>query len=266
LASAKAAAPKAPRNTGNPEIRPFPRPDPRANLIATKDPMMRRLLLPLALSFAMQPALAQDTAEAPGPVRHLYLAQDLYTLGLAREDATLLLTAIRLARSTTLRPATGWTRDGEAPSDPAPAPAPTGLPQDPASSAALALALMMAEGNPALADLAADIEAELNRGTLGQGQISTATSRLGPGETDNWRMAFNGQLPAEIAMIGDGSSNLDMTVRDETGADEQGTVICREDGPKDRAFCGFVPLQNGFYIVTVTNRGTAPNLYRLLTN
>ena len=221
---------------------------------------MRRLLLPLALTLAL-PALAQQSAEAPGPVRQLYLAQDLYTLGLAREDATLLLTAIQLARSTPLRPATGWTRDGETPSDPAPEPAPTGLPQDPASDAALALALMMAEGDPTLADLAADIESELNRGRLGEGQISSATSRLAPGASEDWRIAFNGSLPAEIAMIGDGTGNLDMSV-----ADEDGTVICREDGPKDRAFCGFVPLVNGFFIVTVTNRGTAPNLYRMLSN
>jgi hypothetical protein len=238
----------------------------------TKDITMRRPALLLCFALTALPAQAQDSAQPPGPVRQVYLAQDLYHFGLARSDATVLLTAIRLARSATLRPATGWTRDGAAlPPDAVPDPPPpkdtvgvaslAGLPQDPASDAALALALMMAEGDPALADLAADIEAELHRGTLGQGQISSATSRLAPGASEDWRIAFNGSLPAEIAIIGDGSGNLDMTV-----TDEEGTVICREDGPRDRAFCGFVPLVNGFFVVTVTNRGAERNLYRMFSN
>ena len=225
-------------------------------------PILPMLCLALAALSAPLPAAGQDSADSPGSVRQLYLAQQVYDLGLAGEDAVMLLAAVRLARGASLRAATGWERTGPAiVVDSALAAPDTGLPRDPASGAALALALLMAEGDPALADLAADIEADLNRGILGEGQVSSATSRLGSGETDEWRIAFNGQLPAEIAMIGDGSGNLDMTV-----SDEAGEVICRENGPSDRAYCGFVPLQNGFFIVTITNPGPDDSRYRLLTN
>ena len=226
---------------------------------------MRRAVLALLLSAlpaaAQGPNLAPAAeAAAPGPVRQLALAQEIHDLGLGREDAVLLLAAVRLARGTELRPATGWTHEGAGTPAPAETAAP-GLPRDPASPEALTLALMMAEGSPALADVAADVAAALDRPAPGRGHVSAAAMVLPGGKADSWRIAFNGSLPAEIALTGDGSGNLDLTVTDEAG-----TEICREDGPRDRAFCAFTPARNGFFTVTVANRAGGGNRYRLVTN
>lgn len=226
---------------------------------------MRRAVLAV-LSLLACPAAAQDgpnlapaaEAAAPGPVRQLVLAQDLYDLGLAQEDAVMLLAAIRLARQAELRPATGWAHEG-AGSPAEEAPAAPGLPRDPASPPALALAVMMAEGSPALADVAADVEARLNREGRGRGHVSAAGMVLPGGKADRWRIAFNGSLPAEVALVAEGGP-LGLTVTDDNGA-----VICDEP-PGDRAFCAFTPSRNGFFTVTVTSRAGSDAHYRLITN
>lgn len=201
----------------------------------------------------------------PGPVATLALAWDLYELGLAREDAVILLTAVRLARQTSLRPATGWKTE-VAPADATAAAPPAGLPRDPASEAALELALIMAEGDPEQADLAADVAADLAadlvRGRPGEGQLPSVTARIAGSGTDVYQIAFNGELPAEVALIGDGSGDLDLMVSDETGH-----LVCQDTSPGDRAFCAFTPARNGWFTVSVTNRAeSGSNLYRLMTN
>lgn len=226
---------------------------------------MRRAAL-AALFLLASPAAAENgpdlapapEAASPGPVRQLVLAQDLYDLGLAQEDAVMLLAAIRLARQAELRPATGWTHEG-AGSPAGEAPAAPGLPRDPASPAALALAVMMAEGSPALADVAADAEARLNREGPGRGHVSAAGMTLPGGKDDRWRIAFNGGLPAEIALMAE-DGPLGLTVTGDGGA-----VICDEP-PGPRAFCAFTPARNGFFTVTVTSRAGAGTRYRLITN
>lgn len=231
-------------------------------------PRLTALLLPAFL--LTLPADAQEAGPnlsgaaviepaTPGPVRTQVLAWDLHAEGLRREDPMLVLTAIRLARTSSPRAATGWITD-VVPADAAD-PATPGLPRDPASPEAATLAALMAEGNPDLADLAEEVLSSLSRGRPGESRLPTVTGRIDPGGRDVYRIPFNGDLPAEVALIGDGTGNLDLTVTDEAGH-----RICAETGPSDRAYCGFVPLWNGWFDVTVTNPGTAPATYRLSTN
>lgn len=231
------------------------------------------IALSLSLSMAAPPAMAETTpnrlaateAASPGPVRQMLLAQQLYDQGLALEDGFLILSAIRLAHKNDLRPATGWTQSGDGTQDEAESLPTPGLPQDPLSPAAMALAQMMVEGDSALADLAADIEADLNRPSTNRGQLSTAKMVLAPGKSDSWDMAFNGQLPAEIALISDAA--LQLSVVDETGES-----LC--DHPAaTRAYCAFLPARNGFFTITVTAPDGAEKPeppteahYRLITN
>lgn len=207
---------------------------------------------------------AQASAPQSGPVRGLILAWDLYGLGLRAEDPVPMLAAIRLARASTARAAAGWLTEA---AEAAPAPdagpdaAPTGLPRDPSSDEALALALIMAEGDPALADLAADVAADLSRPAAARHRLPSRMARIAPGMTDSYRIVFNGELPAEVGLIGDGSGNLDLTVADATGH-----RICADETPADRAHCSFTPARNDWFTVTVTNRADAANTYRLFTN
>ncbi|MEZ5798621.1 MAG: hypothetical protein R3D63_14765, partial [Paracoccaceae bacterium] len=107
----------------------------------------------------------------------------------------------------------------------------------------------------------ADIAASRARGVLGHGQITEATSELPGLQAETWKLPFNGMSPAELAIAGNGASNLDLVV-----TDEWGNVVCVEAGPEDRAYCAFTPEYNGFFLASVTNRGEATNRYRLMTN
>ena len=232
--------------------------------------MMRpAALLALTLSLT-SPALAEGgpnlvpSSPAPmGAVGATALAWQLYAMGLDREDPVILLTAIRLAHGSDLRPATGWTVTS--PDAVAQVPtAPSGLPRDPASEPAMALALLMAEGDPDLADLAADIEADLARHKP-SARISTATSVLAGGSSESWRIPFNGLIPAELALIGESpakaAGSLGLRITDETGA-----TVCLQDSPGNLAYCAFTPARNGFFTVTVRNNGDTAQTYNLLSN
>jgi hypothetical protein len=219
---------------------------------------MHRLLLAVLLLVAALPLRADDTSALPGPVRQMVLAYDLYDLGVAREDVVLVLDAIALARASTMRPATGWAHDG-AGTQAEPAAPDNGLPHDPLGSDAPALARMMAEGDPDLADLAADQESRLDSAGAARGLLSMAEMTLPAGKSDTWKIAFNGQLPAEVAVLGNDRA-FSLTVEDAAAS-----AICH-DGPDLRAYCAFIPERNDFFTLRVTNTGPATARYRLVTN
>lgn len=229
-----------------------------------KMPRLSPLLLCLAATLPAPALRAEEAAPnfsvtaaaEPGSLARLYLAWQVQDQALQREDPVLMLGAIRLARSVGLRAATGWTGPEAAtdPVDPA-------LPGDPAADGAMALALILAEGDPDVEDLAATVEAELRRPGHARGQVSALTAEIAAGASSSYRIVFFGELPAEVAMIGDGGGNIDLRVTDEAGH-----LACAEAGPADRAFCAFTPAWNGFFTVTISNPGAQPRRYRLMTN
>lgn len=220
---------------------------------------MLRLLPALLLSLAAPVAAQTLGATEIGTVGRLVLAWDVYAEGLGREDAVLVLTGIRMARGIGQRAATGWGGDPLDPPESEPPPAP-GLPLDPASDAALALALIMAEGDPDLADLAEEIAADLARSNPVD-LVTTGIATLEPGKSDSYQIAFHGQVPAEVAVIGEGPSPLQLRVE---GPEQE--PLCQQPARSKPAYCAFIPARNDYFTVTVTNLGPAPVIYRLLTN
>ena len=220
--------------------------------------------LALLLAILATPTLAEDAnlsvtpGGTPGPAATLAMAQRLYTRAVVEEDTPMLLTAIHLARSVTLRPAAGWIKDttGTALPD-----APQGNPAapDPGGAAAIALARSLAGDDPALQDLVYDLDAQLPRGRITGAPL--ARSDLAPGQSDIWQIAFFGESYAEIAVLGDGDSPLNLVVTDEAG-----NLICADLSAADQMFCDFVPARNGFFTISVTNPGTVVNSYALVTN
>jgi hypothetical protein len=69
-----------------------------------------------------------------------------------------------------------------------------------------------------------------------------------------------GQL-AEIAVNGDGDTDLDLYV-----FDSNGHLIAKDDDYTDRCYVSWVPAWTGRYTVKVVNRGPIVNYYRMLTN
>lgn len=213
------------------------------------------LALGLTPARAQEPNLAPAAAALPGTASQLVLAQRLYRKAVGTGDPVLLLAAIRLARSVTIRPAVGWERTAGGEDEP-----PQGNgPPDPGSAAALAMLQGLAVDDPDLQDLAYDLDAQLPPGRLPVATV--ARSDLSGGAAEDWRLPLSGSVAAEIAVIGDGGSALGLTVADETGA-----VVCARPAATDPVLCRFTPARNGFFSVRVSNIGAEANGYLLVGN
>lgn len=263
------------------------------------------VLASTALVALTVPVIAQDqsgpnesleAAEAPaGAAATLALAYEVYDIGVADGDALTVLTAAKMAASVDVEAGTAAALDPEtvssgaaqttrrkaAPGAPA-APAPmmndgeprpvavTTFGSEPAeddgdaagpvdAAAMFAKATELAGDDETLKGLIADAEAETSRGRIG-GSISYE-SRLPHTMYDVWEIPFYGNSYAEIAVVGDGDANLDLTI-----TDENGNVICYDVSPSDQVYCDFVPAWDGYFYITVENKGSKRNTYYLLTN
>ncbi|EEW25290.1 hypothetical protein [Rhodobacter ferrooxidans] len=205
----------------------------------------------LALAFILAlPGLAQA-----GGVAQLALAQELFALGKTGGDPLVMLTAAKLAGAvdvTTVarKPETSGEVAADQP-DTAQAPAD--------AAAMLAEARASVAPDETLAALLA--EAETGNALVRAGTVSASLQALAAGQTDTWHLPFDGGIAAELAVLGDGDGNLDVTL-----TDAEGRALCQETGPADRSLCGFLPVETGFFILTVTNPGPGMNSYLLLTN
>jgi hypothetical protein len=84
---------------------------------------------------------------------------------------------------------------------------------------------------------------------------------LHPGQTDEWRLPLFGEVAAEIGLIGDGDSPLQMTIRDDGGQ-----TVCTQDASVQPVLCRLIPARNGFFVVSIQNPGDTVNSYRLVGN
>lgn len=215
-----------------------------------------------ALLCASSPALADPANVAlarsgtDGAAGRLILAQQSYLAAMDEGDPILLLAAIRLARSVTVRPPTGWTRttsdEGAADQDIGRSAAP-----DPASPQVLAIAQALAGEDITLQDIAYDLDAQRPHGR--QPTAIRAEAALAGGQTDSWRIALSGDVPAELGLIGDGDGALGLTVTDDTGS-----IVCALPPGLAPALCRFTPARNGFFTVEIRNLGQVQNSYQLV--
>jgi hypothetical protein len=229
------------------------------------------------------------TAAPTSGVSTFALAHDLYRSGLAQSDALTVLAAARLAASVapdqkspaaldlTKEQLAGLAADRKPPlplsrplaENPTVSLASTGADIGPAEEGAadalvtakamLTMARELAADDPALLGLIDDAMAESPGGRAG-----TAVrwlSHLPAGQTDLWEVPFYENTLAEIAVIGDGETNLDFLITDETG-----NLLCHDVGWSDLLLCDFTPARDGYFYVTVLNMGGLQNTYYLLTN
>lgn len=217
-----------------------------------------------ALVALSAPVIAQDKSGpnvdtaatgTKGGVAQLALAQDLYALGMAQQDALTVLTAAKLAAGVDLAEVE---REKETKGDAATEEADVAdAPVD--AAAMMAAARTLAGEDETLVGLIEDAEAEGSRGRIGG--ASRTLSRLPAGQVDVWKVPFYGNSYAEVAVVGDGDANLDVLV-----TDENGNTICYDVSWSDKVYCDFVPAWNGYFFITVENAGRKRNSYYLLTN
>jgi hypothetical protein len=198
------------------------------------------------------PAKAQAVSSGTQAVEAVRTADALARYGDMKKDPLALITAAKIKKEAGGQAATfervSKNKPGEA----------KGKSDGGTPEAMLERAKALAAGRADLVALADDVAKSGSRGALG-GPKSTRTVVRG-GETDQFRIKFEGGEPAAIGISGDGDSRLDLFVYDENGNE-----VCRRVGPGDDAICRFQPRWTGPFIVRVVNRGMA-NEYRLLTN
>lgn len=226
---------------------------------------MRRPAFPIFLALAL-PAMAQDAPQGPndmramsppGAVAQLAAAQDLFVLGRAAQDPLTVIAAARLSQA--IRP-----RDVSQARESIAAPDATDPPPDaakgPVETAAMFTEARRLSGqDETLLTLIDEAEAQGERRQTGGASRSLA--RLEPEASDIWTVPFFGAVPAELAVIGDGDGRLEVTVADDTD-----TVICAMANGRDRFHCGWIPVRNGEFIITVRNAGPGVEDYWLVTN
>ena len=201
---------------------------------------------------------AQSSAEAGGAVAQLAMAQDLFSYGVAQSDALSVLVAARIAGSVT-------TEDGareivQSPREGADLPEEGEGADAPADAETmLSVAMDLAGTDAGLIGLIEDARAEGSRGRVG-GAVKQL-SRLPAGYRDTFNVGFYGGQLAEIAILGDGDADLDLSV-----LDENGNTICLDRSFSDQLYCSFTPVWTGNFTIVVDNVGRIRNSYYILTN
>jgi len=74
-------------------------------------------------------------------------------------------------------------------------------------------------------------------------------------------VSFIGGEAAEVAVVGDGSTDLDLYI-----LDANGNLIAMDEGSSDECYVIWKPNWTGNFFITVMNRGTVNNQYALVTN
>ena len=81
------------------------------------------------------------------------------------------------------------------------------------------------------------------------------------GRTDVYRERFEGGKFAEVAISGDGDTDLDLYIYDQNG-----NRICSDIDYGDQAYCSWWPQRTGSFRIEIINLGSVYNEYMLLTN
>lgn len=213
-------------------------------------------------SFAMN---AQDIPEKPEvkgepstEMSALRLATDLVKYGYAQESALPLIDALNIIIENPTQPL-GSEKEGEAVTVEV-----TGkngnITLD--FSEIVASAKQFAEGDETLMALLTQVEndaQEPSRGAVNGPKYTVDV--VGPGRSDNFNVSFVAGYIAEVALSGDGDTDLDLYVYDSNG-----NLIASDTDYTDDCYVNWVPAWTGRYIIKVVNRGRVANRYVLMTN
>ena len=80
-------------------------------------------------------------------------------------------------------------------------------------------------------------------------------------EANLYAVEFTGGEAAEAAVVGDGSTDLDLYI-----FDEDGNLIVMDEDAGDECYVIWKPRSTGVFVITVMNRGSVYNEFALVTN
>lgn len=199
---------------------------------------------------------ARDGAAAkPGAVSAHVLAGQLIDYGRANKDALALIAAAQILKQSPAR-TVDQSKTSEGGQDDA---GKTSGGGDYSADAALASAAEIAGQNPTLTGLIGDVRESSSRGRAQGPAVHRDSVRARA--TDVYDITYTGGDRAEVGVIGDGDTDLDLYVYDENG-----NLICKDDDRTDTMACSWRPRWTGPFRVKIKNLGNVHNNYTLLTN
>ena len=230
--------------------------------------MLRRLLLRIApiivVIFAAGPSFAnegpnsgKEPADAPRVVERWSAAHELYALGRGDSDPILVIAALRLIAGV---PTQDAERQGEEiGGEDSKKDASAGPPD---LDTMIATSRDIAGDDPVLNAMIDDVEASKTKGRVrGPGQAQGNVKAGGKVVYEGEGTIFKAGVVAEVALVGDGDTDLDLYIFDELGNE-----ICASTGYADREYCRWTPRWEGLFRIEVRNKGPLWNQYSLTAN
>lgn len=124
-------------------------------------------------------------------------------------------------------------------------------------------AVLYAQGNPAVMEMAENLklqaEQTLTRGAVGGPYY--VIRRVEKYGTNRYTASFRAGELAEVAIIGDGDTDMDLYV-----FDSNGSLIEYDEDYTDQCYVSWVPRWTGEYTIAVKNLGSVYNRFVLITN
>jgi hypothetical protein len=194
-----------------------------------------------------------DGTAATNPVSMLATAERLASYGDEKKDPLALILAARMKQevgeSPVKREKENKGEKGEPPKSPK---------RDTSVQGLLERAKKLAQGRKDIVALADEVAKSGTRGAEGGPKVNRTVvlSKV----TDVYRIRFRGGQLAEVAIAGDGDSDLDLYVYDEFG-----NLMCRAVSRSDHELCQWFPRRDALFTIRVLNLGVA-NYYGLATN
>lgn len=225
---------------------------------------MKKLILSFAALVAFAGAYAQDAEQKePQPsqpsaeLASMQLASELVQYGNKHKSALPLIDAMQIIVDTQTQPLTG--DEGKEADENAEAKA--GITVVNFSDVA-AKAKEYADGDATLLAMVENLESQYgasNRGAVGGPKSTTEVVRAHA--TDRYNIRFTAGRLAEVAVIGDGDTDLDLYIYDSNG-----NLIASDADYTDTCYVSWTPRWTGNFVVKVVNRGSVANRYYIVTN
>ena len=89
--------------------------------------------------------------------------------------------------------------------------------------------------------------------------VTSHTDIVKANHTDNYRIYFYRGEEAEVLVIGDGDTDLDLYVYDDNG-----NLVASDTDFSDNCYVSWTPRRSGYFTVKIKNLGNVPNCYLLM--
>lgn len=223
--------------------------------------MNKVLLFSLFMLFSISASYAQDKKEGAKPedssVRRIMLAHELAKYGYETYSSSALIEAATILSSIQTQGLDGISYEqGKAKDN-----------KSEQKKEAITVEKLLkdakefATGDEALLILANRVSSEAKNTRGAVGGPRRGSSIVYGNTADTYTISFKSGIPAEIAVSGDGSSDLDLYVYDENG-----NLLVSDDDYSDDCYVCWTPRWTGRFYIKIVNQGIYSNAYNFATN